>query len=187
MRVTVVGAGVAGLATATTLAERGAKVALFERARGPRRQRLVARGRHARALLRGRERAHRGGRARAARDRLVGRASRPALCARARWSSRRRATSARSSASRGGRTATSGWTRRASPRSSPISPGRFHKGLFFAGEGHLDPRAALRALADELSEQRGRPALRRGRRRGSCPEAGIVLDCRGFAARAAFA
>ena len=32
----------------------------------------------------------------------------------------------------------------------PDLAGRFHKGLFFAGEGHLDPRAALRALTERL-------------------------------------
>jgi glycine oxidase len=65
----------------------------------------------------------------------------------------------------------------------PDLAGRFRKGLFFAGEGHLDPRAAMGALADGL---RRRGADLRfgedGARLG--PEAGLVVDCRGFAARA---
>ena len=32
----------------------------------------------------------------------------------------------------------------------PDLAGRFHKGLFFPGEGHLDPRHAMRALAENL-------------------------------------
>jgi glycine oxidase len=58
--------------------------------------------------------------------------------------------------------------------------GRFRKGLFFAGEGHLDPRVALTALRDAL--------LKRGAtfRFGVDGEAACderVMDCRGFAAR----
>ena len=34
----------------------------------------------------------------------------------------------------------------------PELAGRFDRGLFFAGEGHLDPRAALAALAAQLVE-----------------------------------
>ena len=64
----------------------------------------------------------------------------------------------------------------------PDLAGRFHKGLFFPGEGHLDPRSAMRALAENL---RRRGVDMRfgvdGERLG--PEAGIVVDCRGFAAR----
>lgn len=64
----------------------------------------------------------------------------------------------------------------------PDLAGRFRKGLFFAGEGHLDPRLALASLAERLAE-RGTPislgvdAMTRTHR------AGAVLDCRGFAAR----
>src|ERR1700690_124600 len=35
----------------------------------------------------------------------------------------------------------------------PDLAGRFRKGLFFAGEGHLDPRAAMNALAARLAER----------------------------------
>ncbi len=65
----------------------------------------------------------------------------------------------------------------------PDLAGRFRNGLFFAGEGHLDPRAAMRALADALP--RHGVELRfgeDGERLG--PEAGLIIDCRGFAARA---
>ena len=64
----------------------------------------------------------------------------------------------------------------------PDLSGRFHKGLFFAGEGHVDPRAAMRALADALRERGADLCFGvDGERLG--PEAGIVVDCRGFAAR----
>ena len=64
----------------------------------------------------------------------------------------------------------------------PDLAGRFRKGLFFADEGHLDPRAALGALAARLIE------------RGVTMDFGVdgaalrlhgeaALDCRGFAAR----
>jgi glycine oxidase len=64
----------------------------------------------------------------------------------------------------------------------PDLAGRFRKGLFFADEAHLDPRAALEALAGRLAERDiainfgvDGSALRLH------DEA--VLDCRGFAAR----
>src|SRR5579863_510417 len=38
----------------------------------------------------------------------------------------------------------------------PDLAGRFRKGLFFAGEGHLDPRTAMASLAERLAE-RGTP------------------------------
>lgn len=67
----------------------------------------------------------------------------------------------------------------------PDLAGRFRKGLFFAGEGHLDPRVALRALIDAL---RGRGAeIRFGEHAAPSPRErgdGVVVDCRGWAARA---
>ena len=64
----------------------------------------------------------------------------------------------------------------------PDLAGRFRKGLFFADEGHLDPRAAMRALVDRLR------ALGVEIRFGEdgerlAAEADVVVDCRGFAAR----
>jgi glycine oxidase len=64
----------------------------------------------------------------------------------------------------------------------PDLAGRFRKGLFFADEGHLDPRAALGALAGRLVE-RG-VTIDLGVDGSSLPlHAEAVLDCRGFAAR----
>src|SRR5271168_1047908 len=60
----------------------------------------------------------------------------------------------------------------------PDLAGRFRKGLFFAGEGHLDPRAALGALADRLAE-RG-VSIRFGVAATASSLDGVVLDCRGF-------
>jgi glycine oxidase len=63
----------------------------------------------------------------------------------------------------------------------PDLAGRFGQGLYFAEEGHLDPRAALAALAARLNE-RG-VAIRYGV--SAAPAAGrVVLDCTGLAARA---
>ena len=65
----------------------------------------------------------------------------------------------------------------------PDLAGRFRNGLFFAGEGHLDPRAAMNALADAL--RRHGAEMRFGEDgEGLGPEAGLIVDCRGFAARA---
>jgi len=181
IRATVVGAGVAGLVTATTLAESGAMVTLIERARdlggnaswlaggmlapfceGESASReVVELGRraidwweaHAPGVARG-------GTLVVAPPRDVGEIERFAQ-------------------------RTDGYERVDEARIAALEPdlsGRFHKGLFFAGEGHVDPRAAMRALARSL---RGRGVELRfgedGMRLG--PEAGIVLDCRGFAAR----
>jgi glycine oxidase len=63
----------------------------------------------------------------------------------------------------------------------PDLAGRFRKGLFFAGEGHLDPRAALGALRDRLAERGVR--IRIGVAAAASSLEGVVLDCRGFAAR----
>ena len=64
---------------------------------------------------------------------------------------------------------------------------RFRRGLFFPGEAHLAPRAALAALVDRLGEQGividapgedgAFPAARRG------PGKAVDIDCRGLAAR----
>ena len=82
----------------------------------------------------------------------------------------------------------------------PDLAGRFRKGLFFAGEGHLDPREALGALRDglirngaelnfarpfPLGEIDGWPSPS-PRLRGEGKGEGrprLVVDCRGFAAR----
>ncbi|SRR5208282_5089418 len=181
MRATVVGAGVVGLTTALTLAERGAEVSLVERSpelggnaswlaggmlapfcegeSAP--PQVVELGRHAIDWWE----AHAPGVARAgtlvvAPPRDVGEIERFAQ-------------------------RTDGYERVDEARIAALEPdlsGRFRNGLFFAGEGHLDPRAALRALAQELRGQGvelrfGEDGTRLG------PEAGIIVDCRGFAAR----
>jgi glycine oxidase len=80
---------------------------------------------------------------------------------------------------------TSGHERVDEARISALEPdlgGRFRKGLLFVEEGHLDPRAAMRALAEGLV---ARGAELRFGVDGEllAPGAGIVIDCRGFAAR----
>ena len=181
MRATVVGAGVAGLTTAVTLAERGATVSLVERSRelganaswlaggmlapfcegesAP--PSVVELGRRAidwwAARVPG---VVREGTLVVAPPRDVGEIERFAQ----RTREHERADEARVAAL------------------EPDLAGRFHKGLFFAGEGHLDPRAAMRALVERL--RRAGVDVRfgtDGERLG--PEAGIVVDCRGFAAR----
>ncbi|WP_303704596.1 FAD-dependent oxidoreductase [Celeribacter baekdonensis] len=59
----------------------------------------------------------------------------------------------------------------------PAISGRFARGLFFAAEAHLDPRAALTALRMRLLA--AGVAFRDG------PARGRVVDCTGIAARAA--
>ena len=60
---------------------------------------------------------------------------------------------------------------------------RFRKGLFFAGEGHLDPRVALSALAERLRANGGE--IRFGVDGEALTDAEAVIDCRGWAARKA--
>ena len=63
----------------------------------------------------------------------------------------------------------------------PDLAGRFSQGLYFAEEGHLDPRAALASLAADLAE-RGVP-IRFGVDAAARPGPGARLDCTGLAAR----
>lgn len=181
MRVTVVGAGVAGLATAVTLVERGAKVTLVERApdlgasaswlaggmlapfcegeSAP--PRVVEQGRRALSWWGARAPGvARKGTLVVAPPRDVGEIEQYAI----RTLSHERVHGA------------------GIAELEPDLAGRFHRGLFFAEEGHLDPHAGLRALAARFVEQGGELRFGEdGRRLG--PEAGIVIDCRGFAAR----
>ena len=64
----------------------------------------------------------------------------------------------------------------------PDLGGRFRKGLFFAEEGHLDPRLALSALTRRLRAQGGE--IRFGVDGETLGDAKAVIDCRGWAARA---
>lgn len=64
----------------------------------------------------------------------------------------------------------------------PDLAGRFSRGLFFAGEAHLDPREAIAALAERLVENGA--AIHFGSAvEPSDLDADVVLDCRGLAAR----
>ncbi|MFZ0600921.1 MAG: glycine oxidase ThiO [Roseiarcus sp.] len=65
----------------------------------------------------------------------------------------------------------------------PDLAGRFRKGLFFGGEGHLDPRVALSALTDRLRANGGQ--IRFGVDGDARGHADVVMDCRGWAAREA--
>jgi len=60
---------------------------------------------------------------------------------------------------------------------------RFRKGLFFADEGHLDPRVALAALIERLRARGGEILL--GVDGDALGEMDAVVDCRGWAAREA--
>ena len=182
MRATVVGAGVAGLTTAAALAERGAKVTLIERSREL--------GGNASWLAGGMLAPF-----------CEGESAPPSVVELGRraiewWDARvpgvartgtlvvappRDAGEIERFAAR-----TSGHERADEARVAALEPdlaGRFRKGLFFAGEGHVDPRAAMRALAESL---RRRGAEMRFGVDGEAlvPQAGDELsDCRGFAAR----
>jgi glycine oxidase len=60
--------------------------------------------------------------------------------------------------------------------------GRFRRALYFAEEAHLDPRQALLALADRLAARGA--AIRFGADgREAASGTDVILDCRGFAAR----
>jgi glycine oxidase len=64
----------------------------------------------------------------------------------------------------------------------PELRGRFSRALYFAAEAHLDPRAALSALVQRLSELG--VSMRFGVEVQALPLAGrAVIDCRGLAAR----
>lgn len=57
----------------------------------------------------------------------------------------------------------------------PELAGRFNRGLFFPDEAHLDPRAAMARLREQLTAQG--VLIRRGESRGK------IIDCRGMEAR----
>jgi glycine oxidase len=79
---------------------------------------------------------------------------------------------------------TRSWERVEEDRIAALEPdlaGRFGRGLFFVGEGHVDPRAAMRALRDELVARGA--ILRFGVDAEAVDKRGVVFDCRGFAAR----
>ncbi len=65
----------------------------------------------------------------------------------------------------------------------PDLAGRFRKGLFFGDEGHLDPRVALSVLTQRLRAKGGE--IRFGVDGEALCDADVVMDCRGWAARKA--
>jgi glycine oxidase len=181
MRATVVGAGVVGLATALTLAERGASVTLVERSGDIGANASWLAGGMLAPFCEG-ESAPRsvvelGRRAIDWWDAHVPGVAREGTLVVA---PPRDAGEIERFAQR-----TFGYERVDEARIAALEPdlaGRFRKGLFFAGEGHVDPRRAMRALAEAL--QRRGAELRfgvDGERLGA--EAGVIVDCRGFAAR----
>jgi glycine oxidase len=181
MHATVVGAGVAGLTTALTLAERGATVSLVERS--------GELGGNASWLAGGMLAPF-----------CEGESAPPSVVELGRraidwWAARvagvvragtlvlappRDAAEIERFAAR-----TQGHEQADEARIAALEPdlaGRFRKGLFFVGEGHLDPRVAMRALANAL--RRLDVDMRFGTDGEALgPEAGVVIDCRGFAAR----
>lgn len=180
--VTVIGAGVAGLAAAVELAERGAKVEVVEKqaAPGPASCSWHAGGMLAPFCER------------AGADPVIADLGADAVDW---WSRRFAGTVQRGSlvvalprdAGELDRFArrTSGFARLEGAGVAALEPdlaGRFDRALYFAEEGHLDPRAALAGLVARL-EDLGVP-VRFGH--GVEPHraaGGIVLDCRGLAAR----
>jgi glycine oxidase len=182
MRVTVIGAGVAGLACAVELAERGATVEVLDRG-----ERLGASGCSWYA----------GGMLApwcelASAEPLVARMGSESITW---WRNRIPGTAVNGSlvvahgreagelAEFGRRTERFEWLgSEAIAALEPDLAGRFNKALFFRDEGHLDPRAALAGLALRLGEL-GVP-IRFGR---EAPRAALtdsaVIDCTGLAAR----
>src|SRR5262249_29914709 len=67
-------------------------------------------------------------------------------------------------------------------RLEPDLAGRFRRALYFPDEAHLDPRRALPALADEL-KRHGVPIHFGVEFSRSDVRSGLVVDCRGLAAR----
>ncbi|MGI9334188.1 MAG: FAD-dependent oxidoreductase [Gammaproteobacteria bacterium] len=79
---------------------------------------------------------------------------------------------------------TQGFTHVNGERIAALEPdlaGRFHRGLLFAAEAHLNPRAALATLASRLSESG--VDVRFATDGADAPPADVTLDCRGLAAR----
>jgi glycine oxidase len=182
MRSTVVGAGVVGLAVATALAERGAKVTLVERSREL--------GGNASWLAGGMLAPFCEGESA---PQSVGELGQGAIDW---WDERvpgvtREGTLVVAPPRDAGEidrfaARTSGHEHIGGAKIAALEPdlaGRFHKGLFFADEGHLDPRIALSALAERLRAKGGE--IRFGVDGETLRDAGVLIDCRGWAARKA--
>ena len=180
MRATVVGAGVVGLATAVTLAERGAKVTLIERSREL--------GGNASWLAGGMLAPFCEGESAPSSVVELGQGAIDWWDARVPGVARegtlvvappRDASEIDRFAAR-----TRSHARVDGARIAELEPdlaGRFHKGLFFVEEGHLDPRVALSVLTERLRAKGGE--IRFGADGERLSDAGVVIDCRGWAAR----
>lgn len=173
MMFSVLGAGVAGLCAATTLAERGARVEVIDRDADPTGASHYAGGMLA-PFCEGE----------GAPDAVVRRGQ----AAREWWAARvpgvmRHGTLVvapprdRAELDRFAR-ATRGHEWVDPTVSEPDLAGRFARGLFFADEAHLDPRAAFRALCERLRAMG--VALHFG---SDARPRGQIVDCRGLAAR----
>jgi glycine oxidase len=182
MRVRVIGAGVAGLACALELAERGAEVDIVDRGS---------------ALGDGCCSWHAGGMLapwceRVSAEPLVVDLGERSIA----WWSRRFPETVRKGSLVVARPRDSAELSRFAQRTShfewlddagiaalePDLAGRFHKALFFSAEAHLDPRRALAALHDALG-QRGIGVRYGVEQHASDQDTDHELDCRGFAAR----
>jgi len=64
----------------------------------------------------------------------------------------------------------------------PDLAGRFRQGLFFPGEGHLDPRRALEQLAEKLRLRGVRLRLGTNQDKAAA-DSDLTVDCRGLAAK----
>ena len=183
MRATVVGAGVVGLATAPRLVERGAKVTLIERSREL--------GGNASWLAGGMLAPFCEGESAPQTVVELGQGAIDWWSARVPGVTRegtlvvappRDASEIDRFAAR-----TSSHVRVDEERIAELEPdlaGRFRKGLFFADEGHLDPRVALSALTERLRAKGGEIRFGvDGETLGN--GADVVVDCRGWAARKA--
>jgi glycine oxidase len=181
MRAAVIGAGVVGLACATELAERGARVTLFER--------HGELGGNASWLAGGMLAPYCEGES--APESVVARGA-SAL----EWWARRVPDVVRAGSLVVAQPRDSGEIERFAARTrayervdesgiaelEPDLGGRFRKALFFPSEGHIDPRLATAALVERL---RGFGAEAKfGAEAGEIDDFEAVLDCRGYAARA---
>jgi glycine oxidase len=183
MRATVVGAGVLGLAAATELVERGFKVTLYERNPGL--------GGNASWLAGGMLAPYCEGES--APQSVVERGARAVE-----WWARHAPDVARNGTlvvapprdapdlDRFSQR-TRGWRLLDEAAIGALEPdlaGRFRKGLFFAEEGHVDPREAMDALCQRLIAKGAQLIFAHPFPDGAAAD-GVIVDCRGWAAREA--
>ncbi|MEH2510278.1 glycine oxidase [Nitrobacteraceae bacterium AZCC 1564] len=71
-------------------------------------------------------------------------------------------------------------------RLEPSLDGRFREALFFAGEGHVEPRRVLPKLHEMLAAAGGEIRFRSDCDPDAFADSGILIDCRGLSARDKF-